>query len=614
MDIQSRMCLLASTCTIPCMQPYELHETLRKIQELIILTKEAEKRHQVEIERIHPELRESATNLLHYCEIRKLDLTPIQRSLGKLGLTRLARAEEHVLPSLRQLEYILQLFSGEETSENLDLSDLSTSHKLLKHTNRVLGQPNSHRRARIMVTMPFEASTDYLLVATMIRSGMNIARINCAHDNPEVWLQMIHTIRKASTDMHQPVKIIMDLAGPKVRTGPVHPGPDVKKIRPQKDNLGRVINPATITCHLGNITSGTNDLPIHSQLPTTQFDGFITHLTDTRNKKRKIAFNIEGEEIKAQFDETTYLTTGQKLYTENNNHTSVAEIGQLEHLEGYIPLQIGDSIVLTGKEIVGYPAKENEPAIISCTFPEAIAALKTGHVVYFDDGKIKGEVISCMEDGVIVQITQTSKPSVKLRAEKGINLPNTPLPMVGLTAKDKTDLEFVINHADGVSVSFLSTPEDVKDLINQLQKYQTDEEFSVILKIENKRAFRELRNLLLEAMRWSSLGVMIARGDLAIETGWENIGRVQKEIIKLTSAAHLPVIWATQVLDNLAKTGFPLRSEVTDAASSIRTECVMLNKGPYINKAIEFLDKLLADTEIFQQKNQALLPKMLEIK
>ena len=87
-------------------------------------------------------------------------------------------------------------------------------------------------------------------------------------------------------------------------------------------------------------------------------------------------------------------------------------------------------------------------------------------------------------------------------------------------------------------------------------------------------------------MRRPTVGVMIARGDLAVEVGFERMAEVQEEIMWICEAAHVPVIWATQVLETLAHTGRPSRAEVTDAAMSGRAECVMLNKGPYIAEAI----------------------------
>jgi len=180
----------------------------------------------------------------------------------------------------------------------------------------------------------------------------------------------------------------------------------------------------------------------------------------------------------------------------------------------------------------------------------------------------------------------------------------------GLTAKDKEDLEFVVAHADVVNFSFVNSKEDVEELIEAIDALGGRNKLSIILKIETQRAFDNLDEILLAAMQVHYIGVMIARGDLAVETGWDNIGWVQNEILGLSGAAHVPVVWATQVLENLAKKGLPSRSEITDATTSIRAECVMLNKGPHINTAIRLLDKILNDMENYQEKTQSMLPRM----
>ena len=94
-------------------------------------------------------------------------------------------------------------------------------------------------------------------------------------------------------------------------------------------------------------------------------------------------------------------------------------------------------------------------------------------------------------------------------------------------------------------------------------------------------------------MKEKSFGVMIARGDLAVEIGFERLSEIQEEILWICEAAHVPVIWATQVLETLNKTGFATRSEMTDAAMGVMAECVMLNKGNYLVKTILALDNIL---------------------
>jgi pyruvate kinase len=132
----------------------------------------------------------------------------------------------------------------------------------------------------------------------------------------------------------------------------------------------------------------------------------------------------------------------------------------------------------------------------------------------------------------------------------------------------------------------------------------------VILKIETRKAFDNLPRLILAAMRIRAVGVMIARGDLAVECGYQRLAEIQEEILWVCEAAHVPVIWATQVLENLAKTGMPSRSEITDAAMGERAECVMLNKGPYVVNAVAILDDILKRMQAHQEKKRSMLRKL----
>jgi pyruvate kinase len=149
---------------------------------------------------------------------------------------------------------------------------------------------------------------------------------------------------------------------------------------------------------------------------------------------------------------------------------------------------------------------------------------------------------------------------------------------------------------------------DVETYLQEMAKYKAS--LGIILKIETQKGFRNLPEILLTAMQTYPIGVMIARGDLAIETGWKNFATIQEEIMRVSEAAYIPVVWATQVLDNLARKGVPTRSEITDAAHAQRTECVMLNKGVYIKKAVKTLDKILRRMQRFQKKKQIILPKL----
>ena len=175
-----------------------------------------------------------------------------------------------------------------------------------------------------------------------------------------------------------------------------------------------------------------------------------------------------------------------------------------------------------------------------------------------------------------------------------------------MTDKDIADLDTVAQVADMVGLSFVQKPADVVLLRTHLQRLGRDD-MGLVLKIETLQGFENLPELMLAAMASGSAGIMIARGDLAVECGFERMAEVQEEILCCAEAAHMPVIWATQVLESLAKTGLPSRAEISDAALGVRAECVMLNKGPFITDAIRTLDDILKRMAGHQAKKRPLL-------
>src|SRR5262249_5214431 len=162
----------------------------------------------------------------------------------------------------------------------------------------------------------------------------------------------------------------------------------------------------------------------------------------------------------------------------------------------------------------------------------------------------------------------------KLRSEKGINLQESDLELPALTLKDIEALAFVAKHADAVAMSFVQQPKDIDDLFREIGKLGASP-LGIMLKIETKAAFTRLPDLLLTAIGHPPVAVMIARGDLGVEVGFDRLSEVQEEILWLCEAAYVPVILATQVLESLAKGGMPSRAEVSDAAMGSRAECVM---------------------------------------
>jgi pyruvate kinase len=234
-----------------------------------------------------------------------------------------------------------------------------------------------------------------------------------------------------------------------------------------------------------------------------------------------------------------------------------------------------------------------------------------GDRVLYDDGKLEGVVESTVAGEAIVRVTKAKANGANLKPEKGINLPDTALGLSPLTAKDERDLTTVISCADIIGYSFVSRPQDLDILEEALSRHEaTGRRLGLIAKIETPEAVKNLPALIARASGRRAFGVMIARGDLAAEIGFERLAEMQEEILWICEAASTPAIWATQVLENLVSTGVPSRGEMTDAAMAARAECVMLNKGPAIGTAVELLDRLLARMDSHLHKKTPMLREL----
>ena len=162
-------------------------------------------------------------------------------------------------------------------------------------------------------------------------------------------------------------------------------------------------------------------------------------------------------------------------------------------------------------------------------------------------------------------------------------------------------MRFAATHADLVGLSLAQRPADV-DALRDRCRGSLGAGLGVVLKIETAEGPHRLPELLLAGMAWGRVGVMVARDDLAVERGFERLAEVQDEILWLCDAAHVPVVRATQVLDQMARTGQPSRAEVSDAILGARAQRVMPNKGPFVAQAVEALDDILRHMEAHQRK------------
>jgi pyruvate kinase len=454
----------------------------------------------------------SARNLLQYLALRGHDLRDLQDPLIKRGLSSLGRTEGHVQASVDAVLEAIKVLDVHPPAVPADAAPIGVadSRELLRsRTDALLGQAPPGRPTRIMVTMPTEAAEDPAVVREMLAAGMDCMRINCAHDDEPRWRAMRENLRLAEERTGRRARVVVDLPGPKLRTGP---------------------------------------------LP------------------RKSSHDKKGE---------------------------------------YVRLAIGDRLVLT--PAAGAPRRpvgDGATPWIGCSLAEAFDVTKPGDHVWLDDGKLGGVVESVEPRSIMLRITSAAAKGSKLRADKGINLPDATLEVDILGAHSEDALRFAAGDADIVGLSFVSHAREVRRVGEYLDQHARAD-VGMILKIETRRAFEHLPGMLLAALGGDRpAGVMIARGDLAVECGYQRLAEVQEEILWLCQAAHVPVIWATQVLDRLAKTGRPSRAEITDAAIGAQAECVMLNKGPRILEAISALDNILRRMERHHRKTRSLLPRL----
>ncbi|XP_060212016.1 plastidial pyruvate kinase 4, chloroplastic isoform X1 [Lycium barbarum] len=571
----------------------------------------------------------SATNLIHYLALKSLDIELLKEELSSIGFLDLGTINQHVLASLSAGIWLLDNVKYDSSSHTISYSEgISSTKSLDKQMNgefsiSILRRRASHtadlllgglpekRNTHIMVTVGEEAIESETLVKDLLNAGTTIVRINCAHGSPEIWSEIIRRVKRSSQILEKPCRILMDLAGPKLRTGKLQAGPCVLKISPKKNAYGQVVYPALVW--LSSPAAGSSpahvspDVVLHVDgeelLNKLEVNDVVT-LFDARGKQRTLKILsrypiFSGVGFMAECSKTAYVKSGAKLFIKDKRRKLSAggQVVNVPSLKQFIKLRVGDLLTISrdSQNAENNLISSTGAHRITCSSEYVFDSVKPGEPIAFDDGKIWGIIKATSTSEILVSITHAGPRGSKLGSEKSINIPRSNIRYEGLTLKDLIDLDFVANHADMVGVSFVR---DVRDILLLRQELETRKrgDLGVVLKIETKEGFEKLPVLLLEAMKMPNpLGIMIARGDLAVECGWENMAYIQKEIISVCTAGHVPVIWATQVLESLVKYGVPTRAELTDAEEGMRTNCIMLNKGKCIVEAVSFLQKILSN-------------------
>jgi pyruvate kinase len=570
---------------------------------------------------------QSAQNLLHYLVFRSQDLRPLQDSLARLGLSSLGRAEPHVLASIDAVLHNLYLLSGRqrpETDESVAYTSFDEgADRLEQNTVRALGDHPPKRRVHIMVTMPAETADDYMLVHRLLENGMDCIRINCAHDDAATWSGIIKNLKYAERATGQPCYILMDLDGPKMRIGPMGSVPAVLKIKPLRASNGRVLRSARIWLTSAEspnkqMAAANASLVVDVVWLAGLRAGDRICLQDVRGSRRSWRIkDVNANGCWAEAKKTAYIANGTVLTLRGKKDSKDREttVDGLPPQESTIRLRVGDSLLMSGGEEPGRPAvlADNgdllSPGRVQLAIPEIYRDVRPGERVFIDDGRIEGIVEKAVGEQLQIRITNTSKPVEGLASDRGVNFPETELNLPTLDKKDLQDLKFAAQHADMVGLSFANSPDDVRTLRKHMDALGC-EDTGIVLKIETARGFANLPAMLMEAMKFPACAVMIARGDLAVQCGFERMAELQEEILWVSESAHVPVIWATQVLEGLTKRGHVSRAEITDAAMGQSAECVMLNKGPHILEAVQTLDDILQRMQGHHNKKCSMLRKL----
>lgn len=334
----------------------------------------------------------------------------------------------------------------------------------------------------IMVNIKRETLNGFQHLIPLIQEGVSQFRINCAFGTHAEWLQMINNVKQAGTFCGSDCKVLLDMAGPKIR-------------------------------------------------------------------------------IEAIYE----------------NGLSKADA----------LLKVGRRILLGGKRSSG----NIKGLYFQVDIPDLARLIKVGDPVRFDDSKVEAVVIDVDADCLILEVRKLITAETELTVGKGINFPTFTHAVDPLTSKDRSDLEFAVKYADVISFSFTHLPEDIDKFIAEIKKH-TAELPPVVIKIETQTALNRLREILIWCYQIPNVTILIARGDLVSECGFERLAANQEYIFKLAKEAGLPVILATEVLEQMNQLGMPSRSEMIDAHYALDADQILLNAGSNAVQCAQMLKAL----------------------
>ncbi|KAK8583463.1 hypothetical protein V6N12_067737 [Hibiscus sabdariffa] len=447
------------------------------------------------LELCHKNYMDSATNLIHYLALKCLDIEPLKEDLALLSLLNWEMVNSSVLASLTTSIELLENLQLKSVKTNEKASvGICTQEKLYQqkkghftidtlrmkaYANQelLLGPLQGSKLKHIMTTVGEEAIESETLIADLIKAGTSIIRINCAHGSPESWSEIIRRVKRSSQMLEASCKILMDLAGPKLRTDDLKPGPCVVKVSPKKNATGNVIFPAQVWLshkdagapppHLSpDAVLFIDDQKFFSEIKV----GETLRFFDARGKKRmlkisKVFHVFSGTGFMAECTRTAYVSSGTELYIKRKkDRFPVGKVVDVPARESFIRLRVGDLLIITRD-------------------------VKPGERIAFDDGKIWGVIKGTSISEIVVSITHAGLRGTKLGSQKSINIPDSNVKFEGVTSKDLVDLEFVGSHADMVGVSFVRDTRDIIVLSQELEKRKL-QNLGIVLKLKQKVVLR----------------------------------------------------------------------------------------------------------------------------
>jgi pyruvate kinase len=331
-----------------------------------------------------------------------------------------------------------------------------------------------------------------------------------------------------------------------------------------------------------------------------------------RRRKTKIVATLgpvssTPERIRALFD------AGVDVFRINMSHTSHAALAELhaavraQEAEAGRPIGIlvdlqgpkirlgtlpnGPRVLKEGEQVrLVRKVTPDDPNDIPIPHPEVFAAMKMRHTLLIDDGKVRLRLLTVKDyyaDAMVVV-------GGEIKDRKGVNLPDTLLPVSAMTPKDRTDLDAALHlGVDWIALSFVQRPDDIAEL-----KKVVAGRAAVLAKIEKPKALEWLPDILEMAD-----ALMVARGDLGVELPLEAVPGRQKQIIRAARRAGKPVVVATQMLESMIGAPVPTRAEVSDVATAVfeGADAVMLSaetaSGAYPIEAVQMMDRIAVSIE-----------------